>query len=151
MPYTLALLITFLLTALLTGLIWTVQLVHYPSFLNVGSDSLSQYESLHRKRIFPLVGPLMVAELIATGYLTFTQLTNNYHILAALLLLPIWLHTWFFAAPAHFLLSKFGYDEKVIRRLVSSNWIRTLAWTIRLTIYFALVYTLMSDYPQGVT
>jgi hypothetical protein len=44
---------------LLTGLIWTVQLVHYPLFAAVGEAGLAAYVREHGGRIGVLVVPLM--------------------------------------------------------------------------------------------
>lgn len=146
MPYSLLLLCDFTLSALLTGLIWTVQLVHYPGFSNVGADKFSEYEALHRKRIFPLVGPLMVAELGVTAWLLLAGHAHTLHLIAAVLLMIIWVHTWTVAAPAHFKLERQGHSAVVIRELVRSNWIRTLSWTSRTVICGYLIYGLMTKY-----
>ena len=41
-----------------------------------------------------------------------------------------WLCTAVFQAPIHLRLMR-GFDAPLIRRLILSNWIRTLAWTAR--------------------
>lgn len=145
MPYHALLLIIFSLSAVLTGLIWTVQLVHYPGFINVGRETFSTYEALHRKRIFPLVGPLMAAELAATAWLILAGHVSILHMIAAALVILVWVHTWTFAAPAHFRLDREGYSKPVIRKLVLGNWVRTISWTVRALIYGYLLYELVSD------
>ena len=51
-------------TLVMVGVIWTVQVVHYPLFAGVGADGWSAYEAAHQSRITLVVGPLMVAELV---------------------------------------------------------------------------------------
>ena len=42
----------------------------------------------------------------------------------------IWLMTWAVQVPAHRRLES-GFDPMACRRLVRSNWARTIAWTLR--------------------
>ena len=55
----------FAVTCFLTGLIWTIQVVHYPLMAKVGASNFTEYERLHANWITPLVGPAMLAELAA--------------------------------------------------------------------------------------
>lgn len=50
----------------LIGLIWTVQLVQYPSCALVGAPEIGRFHEEHRRRITWVVTPLMGVEL-ATG------------------------------------------------------------------------------------
>lgn len=50
-------------TLVLVGLIWTIQIVHYPLFLRVGAQEWAQFHAEHSARITLLVGPLMLAEV----------------------------------------------------------------------------------------
>ena len=50
----------------MTGLIWFVQVVHYPLFAKVGSEAFSLYESLHTQKTGLVVGPVMLVEVLAT-------------------------------------------------------------------------------------
>jgi hypothetical protein len=49
---------------------------------------------------------------------------------ATALLVVVWASTFFLLVPAHDLLAR-GFDANVHARLVSSNWIRTFAWSAR--------------------
>ena len=42
----------------------------------------------------------------------------------------VWLSTWGIQVPCHARLSR-GFDARTHRRLVRSNWIRTICWTVR--------------------
>lgn len=120
-------------TLMMTGLIWTIQLVHYPLFSRVGEDAFCGYERQHTRRITWLVGPLMLAEgASATALLLWLPpgTARALAIIGALLLLVIWGSTAFLQVPCHARLGR-GFDREVVRRLVSTNWIRTVAWSLR--------------------
>lgn len=117
------------------GIIWFVQLVHYPMFVEIVPASFTRYETAYANRMGLLVGPLMLAEVLSACLL-----------LAPALRLPIipgwqawlglgligllWASTALIQIPLHDQLHR-AYSLTAIRRLVSSNWIRTIAWTIR--------------------
>ena len=140
-PYHL-LLINLTLSAILTGLIWTIQIVHYPSFLDVGTDQYLVFQQNHMKNISFLVGPLMILELGAGVYLLFDQFSSGLHwliLLGSLLLLIIWVVTIFVASPLHARLVSNGYEVQQIQKLINVNWIRTVAWSGRTGIFFYLL------------
>lgn len=117
----------------MTGIIWFVQVVHYPLFAGLGGPAFAAYERAHLRRVVPLAAPLMIVEL-ATGLLLAWRppaAVADWQIwLNAGLLALIWISTAFLQLPAHARLRR-GFDPPTHRRLVRSNWIRTVAWTIR--------------------
>lgn len=120
-------------TIALVGLIWTIQLVHYPLMALVGREGFAAYEVAHLRRITPLVGPLMIVELLTAIALCRTGAVD----VAAwmpwvglVLVAVVWLATAFVSVPCHRALAG-GFDEAALRRLVDTNWIRTVAWTLR--------------------
>ena len=117
----------------LVGLIWTIQVVHYPLMSRVGEARFAEYQREHMRRITWLVGPLMLAEVGLALALWMRAATPNEERLGwigALLLLVIWGATAAFSVPAHGRLEA-GFDENAHARLVATNWIRTGAWTLR--------------------
>jgi len=128
----LLLLVNLILSAILTGLIWTIQLVHYPMFNRVGKEQFSKYINDHQRRMSILVMPLMIAELAAAILLLFRsiEISRGLSFLLFALVLLIWLSTFFLSVPQHQKLLN-GFDETAYRKLVSTNWIRTAAWTLR--------------------
>lgn len=136
------LLINLTLSAILCGLIWTVQIVHYPSFLDVGTKEYLAFQQNHMKNISLLVMPLMLLELGMGIYLQVEHIRTHIHWLvyvATFLLLLIWIVTMFVASPLHGKLLNKGYEVQNIQKLISSNWIRTLAWTGKTAIFFYLL------------
>jgi hypothetical protein len=52
-------------------------------------------------------------------------------LMASIALIPLnWLWTAILQAPIHMKLMQ-GFDAAVVRRLILSNWLRTLTWTAR--------------------
>ena len=49
-------------TLYMTGLIWFVQVVHYPLMARVGGGGFAAYEAAHTNRTAWVVGPAMLAE-----------------------------------------------------------------------------------------
>lgn len=114
----------------LVGLIWTVQLVHYPLFAQVGADSFRAYHARHTRNITFIVAPLMAAELL-TAVLLFLRGARDPWLLASFApLLFNWLSTWRVQIPLHDRLAA-GFSPETQRRLVATNWWRTIAWTMR--------------------
>lgn len=114
----------------LVGLIWTVQLVHYPLFAQVGAEAFRSYHARHTRQITWIVAPLMAVELL-TAILLVTRGAREPWLLASLAPLAFnWISTWRVQIPLHDRLAN-GFDADVHRRLVATNWWRTAAWSIR--------------------
>ena len=56
----------------MTGLIWFVQVVHYPLFARVGGDFCA-YHRLHTRWTTMVVAPVMLAEAVAAGALLMVR------------------------------------------------------------------------------
>jgi hypothetical protein len=123
----------FVSTLLMVGLIWFVQVVHYPLMAGVGASGFRTYAQLHQSRTtFVVAGPMLV-EAGTAAYLAIAspQLRASWLFLtASMLLVVIWASTAWWQVPIHRALAA-GYDELRIRHLVRSNWLRTIAWSIR--------------------
>lgn len=120
-------------TLILVGLIWTIQIVHYPLFNKVGEQQFIAYQVAHTKRMFALVLPLMVLELITAFILAFGRIESIPSILLWISLIAtllIWALTALVNAPQHTVLSR-GFDLGTYQALVFTNWLRTALWTLR--------------------
>jgi hypothetical protein len=117
----------------MVGIIWFVQIVHYPLFASVGGNSFVAYEVSHTRLTTPVVEPLLLIEGI-TAVLLFWYRPGGVSLfpvwLGLGLLLVIWFSTVFLQIPLHNLLSA-GFEPAVHRALVISNWLRTGAWSAR--------------------
>lgn len=126
-------------TALMAGVILFVQVVHYPLMARVGSG-YGDYQRDHMRRTAVVVMPLMLAELGTAVWLAARPFRPELAATAWLgvgLLAVIWASTALLQAPAHQRLTH-GLDPAIHRRLVRTNWIRTVAWAARVPIAFAL-------------
>lgn len=115
------------------GLIWFVQVVHYPLFASTGRADFARYESRHASLTTLVVAPPMFVELFATLALAAMaqgKLPTWALFSSAALVAMIWGSTAFLQVPCHNALQA-GFDESTHRFLVNSNWIRTIAWTLK--------------------
>jgi len=121
------------LSFIAVGLIWTIQLVHYPSMRYIPRDKFPEYHNFHSTRISILAMPLMLAEL-TTSIMLWCQNLNNaiqtVFLINLIIIVLIWLSTFLIQVPLHNALSKEKNTEK-LSKLISSNWIRTLLWSTR--------------------
>ncbi len=119
----------------MTGLIWFVQIVHYPLFADVGQAVFVAYARRHAILTGYVVGPPMSAEL-ATALLALVPslrpsfLSASTAVASASLVLLLWATTGALQVPLHTRLGQ-QRDLALILRLVRGNWIRTLLWSLR--------------------
>lgn len=128
-------------TWLLVGLIWTIQLVHYPSFLSIADDSYADFQERHMRSMAQLIGfPWLIEGLSVLGLFVFAPDTQTRVIatvggLLEALIIGVTIGS---AIPAHEVLTR-GFDPDAHRSLLRSNWIRSAAWTARGIIAIVLV------------
>ena len=130
-------------TAGMMGLIWFVQLVHYPLFEAVGPDHFVAYESAHQRRTSWVVGPLMGVEglsALAIAAALRDEIGLALTLAGLALLAVIHASTVMLQVPAHRRLSE-RYDGDVVRRLVRTNWVRTIGWSLRVVVASAMIVT----------
>ena len=117
----------------MVGLIWTIQIVHYPLFNRVGEQHFTDYQERHQFQISLIVGPMMLTEAVSAALLAgYPPASVEYWmpIAGLILLIVTWVSTSAIQVPCHSRLVQ-GFNEAAYRRLVYSNWIRTVAWTAR--------------------
>lgn len=139
------LLLNFIATLFMTGVIWYVQIVHYPLFSRVGAAAFRDYELLHSQLTTAVVMLPMLVELGTALYLCWERpeaVSASEAILGAAMLGGIWLSTMLIQVPKHSLLSA-GFDEKIHHALVSTNWIRTVLWSARSVLMSWLVLKML--------
>ncbi len=127
-------------TLFMTGSIWFVQIVHYPLMDAVGPENYTEYHRRHQNLTSYVVGPVMLFELttaIALLYLGWQSSVSNWALSNLVLLGVIWASTFLVQVPCHERLAK-GFSREAHRRLVNTNWIRTVAWTSRSALLLVL-------------
>ena len=128
-------------TLFMVGLIWFVQIVHYPLYANVGREQFPEYETLHNQLTTRVVGPVMLVEM-ATAVALLKYSPGGSTSLAWLglgLLAVIWISTVTLSVPAHTSLTA-EFSTGAYHKLVSTNWIRTGLWTARGVIVMVITY-----------
>ena len=128
-------------TVFMVGLIWFVQIVHYPLYANVGREQFPEYEALHNRLTTWVVGPAMLLEMVsAVALLRYAPNGSTSLAWPGLgLLIVIWISTATLSVPAHDAL-KAGFSAGTWQKLVSTNWIRTAAWSARGVIVMVIIY-----------
>ncbi len=134
-------------TWFLVGLIWTIQIVHYPLFAAVGVDRFVAYEASHTRLITWVVGPVMLVEAATAGlfvamrpasipaWIPWTGLG---------LVILIWISTAILQVPDHAKLAN-GFDAAAHAHLVGTNWLRTMAWTARGVILAVAIWPVLRN------
>lgn len=129
-------------TLFMVGLIWFVQVVHYPLFAAVGASEFPAYSRSHQSLTTLVVGPPMLVEAITAAILLFARpagVPSWLPWLGIALVAAIWLSTAVLQVPAHGRLAG-GFDPGMGQFLVSTNWIRTAAWTLRAAVVLAMLW-----------
>ena len=153
-PLLVALLLTQTAAAwFMTGLIWFVQIVHYPLMDGVGQPGWTGYERRHMGLTTRVVAPAMLIEATSCGLLLAVLLaigpeTQQWvwspiiHALLLALLATAWGSTWALQVPAHNILTR-SFCPRAHRRLCASNWIRTGVWSARALLLTAMLAALI--------
>lgn len=129
-------------TFALTGLVWVVQLAIYPLLARVGPERFVDFHAAYTRRIGFVVAPLMLVELF-TGVRLMSIVEPGTSMAvewtAFILLVLVWASTLMVQMPLHKRLER-GFDESRVRLLVHTNWLRTVAWTLRAVLIGVLLY-----------
>lgn len=117
----------------MVGLIWMVQIVHYPMLVHYSEAVPGTAARDHAHRITFVVGPLMAVEGVTALILLGWRPDGMGWVsawLAAALLGAALLSTVLVQVPLHTRLGR-GHDPEAAARLLRTNWVRTIAWTAR--------------------
>lgn len=137
-------------TLYMVGVIWFVQVVHYPLFQRAEAARFQDFADEHQRLTGRVVAGPMLIELITS---------------VGLVLLPpdgvpigqIWLGLVLVAITStstglvqmrlHGEMSRLGHDHERIARLVRTNWVRTVAWSVRGVLVLVMLW--MYAHPQN--
>jgi hypothetical protein len=135
------LLVNFVATAVMTGVIWFVQWVHYPLLASVPVDRAVETAVDHQRR----TGQVLAIPMALEGVTTLWLLASRPDVVSLILpwlgavLLAVALgSTVFVSVPLH---AKMATNPTVDvgRRLVVTNWPRTIAWSARAIVSSAML------------
>lgn len=129
----------------MVGVIWVIQVVHYPTFdaIERGEDGAGwvRFGERHRMSISFVVGPFMAVEGLTGLWIVADPPGDASRVLplVALGLMAVaYGVTAFVSVPLHERLTP-TWDAEAHRRLVTTNWWRTAAWTLRGVVLVALL------------
>ncbi len=143
----LTLLLNLATVLLMTGVIWFVQVVHYPLFARVGEERFVTYSAAHSRSTTFVVAPLMTIELVTSGMLALDapEGISGWAMWVGLGLTGMtWLATALLSVPQHNRLGV-AFDRDAWSRLVTTNWVRTAAWTAHSVLVLGVVAVLLDQ------
>lgn len=143
----LCLLINLAASLYMTGVIWFVQVVHYPLFAQIGRDAFASYEQRHTALTTWVVAPPMLIEAATAIALLWFRPQGISHLqvgLGVALVAIAWASTFLLQVPCHESLSA-GFDATIHARLVATNWIRTIAWSLRGALVLWMTWSLLAE------
>lgn len=120
-------------TLVMVGLIWFVQIVHYPLLARFGSETSTSVAEEHQRRTGYVVALPMAVEGVTTLALLADAPSSvwvGWPWIGAVLLAIVLLSTVLLSVPLHARMAR-SHDERTGRRLVLTNWPRTIGWTAR--------------------
>ena len=135
------LLVNLTATCLMTGIIWFVQHVHYPLLAQVEKGQAVAVATEHQRRTGHIVALPMAFEGLTTLALLAQQpagVTWFLPWIGAVLLAVALGCTVLLSVPLHAKMAT-NPDARVGAKLVSTNWPRTIAWSLRAVVCVVMV------------
>ncbi len=122
----------------LVSLVFMTQFITYPTFLDIDKDKFLEYHQKYVNKISFIVAPVMLIELLTLSLIAY--FSSEFLIIKSLiLLLVIWLTTFFIMIPSHNRISK-SFNKKEIISLINYNWVRTILWSFKLLLIIFLYF-----------
>lgn len=121
-------------SAAMGGLIWFVQVVHYPLFARVEGESSADFADENQGRTGPVVIPFMLVEGLTAAIIAWSPppgVSQPVAIAGLAVVIVLWLSTACLQMPLHARLSRDGHSAATVAALVRSNWLRTALWSLR--------------------
>lgn len=132
-------------TLFMVGLIWFVQRVHYPLLSHVDVDQQISVGAEHQRRTGQVVGLPMAVEGVSTLVLLVDrpdQVLWWLPWIGAILLAISLGSTVFLSVPLHQKMVS-QPNAEIGRKLVATNWPRTISWTLRGAVCLAMCAQVM--------
>ena len=113
----------------LVVLIWLVQWIIYPSFLEIETKRFALWHRSYVVRISIVVFPLMTAQLVLALYRVYASF-HSIWLMYLILVLVIWVLTFGRADALHNRLERMPGDDQSKRALIRLNLPRAILWTV---------------------
>lgn len=125
-------------TSMMVGIIWLIQLVHYPMMSGLDQANFKFWHEFHSRHISYIVAPLMVFELGAS-LVTAGNKFNFTNGLILALTSSVWLSTFALSVPIHNQLGAIGFNGNLLAKLVKTNWPRTALYTLKIAFMISVL------------
>lgn len=128
------------LTWILVGVVFYMQLIHYPLFKKI-REGFAQFEHAHIRRTACFMGPLMLLDGVGAAILVGLADSESVMRLCVINLILvgfIWLSTLMLTVALHQKLS-IRFSKNAHKHLLNSNWIRCILWFIKGVLLFSLL------------
>lgn len=143
----LILLANFVATCLMTGVIWFVQWVHYPLLAQIPVDRAVETAIEHQRR----TGQVLAIPMAVEGFTTLGLLISRpesvqifWPWFGAVLLAVALGSTVFVSVPLHAKMAA-NPTTDIGRRLVVTNWPRTIAWSLRAVVCSVMILQVLQS------
>jgi hypothetical protein len=113
----------------LVVLIWLTQAVVYPSLEHIEPSDFRQWHHRLTQIMTAFVAPLMFGQAAVIVYQIAVQAQLS-DFLSAALVVGCWTSTFTLTMPYHATLQRDGKQIEIIEKLIRSNWIRTILWSL---------------------
>jgi hypothetical protein len=123
-----------LASSAMCGLIWFVQVVHYPLFARTDTTHSPDYPDENQRRTAPVVIPPMLIEATTATLIALnppTAIGRPLALAGLAMVAALWLSTLLVQMPLHGRLKHAGHTPETVAALVQSNWVRTILWSAR--------------------
>jgi len=129
----LILILHIIFASFMAGILWYVQIVAYPLYKKVPGERFVAYELTRTRHTMGLVAPVMIFEMLTSITLVIMRKKILWEWLPWVglgILLIGWGSTLFSQVPTHLRLRR-GWNLKLIHKLIRTNWLRTMTWSVR--------------------
>jgi hypothetical protein len=121
------------LAAYCTGSMWTMQLMHYPLYANIGRAEFVNYiAGNNRRAVMPTIIPGVAIVIVSIATAITTSYAGAAAIVGAVASVGVAASSAKWQARIHLNLRRDGYSSEQIAQLVATNWIRTILYTVAL-------------------
>ena len=131
---------------IMVGVSLITQFVTYPSFKLIKSITFSEFHKSYTKKMLFIVAPVMILELISSLLLVIFDISdNNTEIGLLIILILIWLLTFFTIVPIHNKLTV-NYNKDLNQKLIKLNGLRTILWILKLILFIGFCDNLAANF-----
>ena len=131
---------------IMVGVSLITHFVTYPSFKLIKSSSFFEFHKSYTKKMLFIVAPVMILELISSLLLVIFDISdNNTEIGLLIILILIWLLTFFTIVPIHNKLTV-NYNKDLNQKLIKLNGLRTILWILKLILFIGFCDNLAANF-----